>query len=40
MTLTFDLYVILFGQGRHFYPKWSEVSMTNNKKVGSDFIEM
>lgn len=32
-----DLYVLLFGQGRRFYPKWSEVSMISNKnKVGSD----
>ena len=40
MTLTFDLYVILFGQGRRFHPKWSEVSMINNKKVGSGFMEI
>lgn len=40
MTLTFDSYVILFDQGRHIHPKWSGVSMTNNKMVGSDSIEM
>ena len=40
MTLTFDLYVILFGQRRRFHPKWSEVSMINNKKVGNDFMEI
>ena len=40
MTLTFDVYVIFFGQGKRFHPKLSEVSMINNKKVGSDFIEI
>ena len=40
MTLTFDLYVILFGQGRRFHPKLSEVSMINNKKVESDYIKV
>ena len=39
MTLTFDLYVILFDQGRRFHPKWSEVSMIKNKEVGIDFME-
>ena len=40
MTLTFDLYVILFGQGRRFYSKWSELSMIDSKKVGNDFMEV
>ena len=40
MTLTFDLYVILFGQGRGFYSKWSELSMIDSKKVGNDFMEV
>ena len=40
MTLTFDLYVILLGQGRRFYSKWSKLSMIDSKKVGNDFIEV
>lgn len=30
----------LIDQGRRFHPKLSKVSMKENKKVGSDFIEM
>lgn len=40
MSITFDLYVILFGQGKCFYSKWSELSMIYSKKVGSDFVKV
>lgn len=33
MTLTFELYVVLIGQGRRSHHKRSEVSITNSKKV-------
>lgn len=38
MTLTFDPFVILIEQGRHFHPKWSDVS-TMYGEVVSVFIE-
>lgn len=35
--MTFDLYVILTSQGRHFHPKWADVSMIIGSKVVSVF---
>lgn len=32
LTLTFDLYVILFGQGGRSHPKWPEVSIIESRK--------
>lgn len=31
MNLTFDIYVLLIGQGRRSHPKWSEFSMIDSK---------
>lgn len=39
MTLIFDLYAILIGEGRQFYHKKSDVSMMNRLKVDRIFIE-
>lgn len=39
MTLTFDLYVILIGQGRRFHTRLSDGCMSIGSKVVSVFIE-
>lgn len=38
MTLTFDLFVIVFGQGKRFNPKWSEVSVSRQKETNIPII--